>query len=101
MAHELGVIDISDKTQETESSTYSAHFVSDKISPTRKGNRDSIPLTLLIEGGYELSTNLQGKWYKPTSTQHCDWGNIIHGIEYECSVDKQDHSIKITSCIFQ
>ena len=54
-----------------------------------------------IEGGYELSTNLQGKWYKPTSTQHCDWGNIIHGIEYECSVDKQDHSIKITSCIFQ
>ena len=48
MAHELEVIDISDKTQETESSTYSAHFVSDKISPTRKGNRDSIPLTLLV-----------------------------------------------------
>merc|ERR1712179_433368 len=82
MGQQLPMIDISDQTQESESSAFSAKFNSNHISPTKKGSRDNIPLTLLMEGDYELSTNLQGKWYKPTSTQHCDWGTIVHNIEY-------------------
>jgi len=101
MGQQLPMIDISDQTQESESSAFSAKFNSNHISPTKKGSRDNIPLTLLMEGDYELSTNLQGKWYKPTSTQHCDWGTIVHNIEYECTVDKQEHSINITKCTFQ
>lgn len=100
MEQGLVVIDISHTTEDKESSAYSAHF-SPHVSPTKNGSRDTIPLTLTIEDGYELSTNLQGKWYKPTSTQHCDWGTIVHGIEYDCSFDNQDHTIKIIKCRIQ
>jgi len=50
MGQQLPMIDISDQTQESESSAFSAKFNSNHISPTKKGSRDNIPLTLLVRG---------------------------------------------------
>ena len=122
MERKLEVMDVSDKLEDTNSSAYSAQLHTDNVTPTKKGQRDSIPLTLQvintikqsinhkkcsfcpiqqIQENYEFSTHLQGKWYKSASTQHCDWGTSVHAIEYECSVDQQNNCIKILKDTFR
>lgn len=95
MERQLDVAEKSNEDGGIDSTAYTAQFQTDHASPTKKGQRETIPILIKLQGGYELSISLQVKWYKATSTQHCEWGTSVKFIEYECTIDQTTNSIKV------
>ena len=48
MTHNLEVVDITDKSDESNTSVCTAKFHSDKVEPTKKGQRDNVPLNVTV-----------------------------------------------------
>lgn len=48
-----------------------------------------------FQGGYSLTVTLQCKFYKENEVEHCQWGQAMHYLDYDCEIKEGSSHIDV------
>lgn len=74
---------------------YVAMFSSHGYDLSKSGKRKELLIVLELDNGVYMKISLQLKLYKAGETTHCQWGNKLSAVEYECQIDSGHNYVKV------
>uniref|UniRef100_T1JGP9 CB1 cannabinoid receptor-interacting protein 1 n=1 Tax=Strigamia maritima TaxID=126957 RepID=T1JGP9_STRMM len=93
-------LDVEEKSRDHSECVYSAVWSTAGILPTRKGEREQVPIIIKISEKGTLKACFQAKMYKAEDEQHCAWGSSLHSIEWECNANEHRNHVDVAKETF-
>ncbi|XP_067136480.1 CB1 cannabinoid receptor-interacting protein 1-like [Centruroides vittatus] len=88
-------------SRECNSVSYSVNWSTASVSATKRGQRDTLMITINIKDQGILTMKPQVKFYKSTDNQHYTWGKALTRIDYECHYKDGSSFIEIDKEIYR
>ncbi|KAK6642287.1 hypothetical protein RUM44_014010 [Polyplax serrata] len=74
-----------ERSRDSTANAYSTYYSTKGLTPSRRGTRQIMTITMKVQGSGDVSTRIQVKVYNQTDVAHCEWGSKLHCIELDCS----------------
>ncbi|XP_014228360.1 CB1 cannabinoid receptor-interacting protein 1-like [Trichogramma pretiosum] len=74
-----------ERARDRNASAYSAYHSTKDKEPSKRGEREELPIYMCVLDSGELIIRLQIKYYRADDQSHCEWGSRLHCIELDCS----------------
>ncbi|KAK2727578.1 CB1 cannabinoid receptor-interacting protein 1-like [Artemia franciscana] len=94
-------LELVQKFGDSNACVHSSNFNTNGLKPSKKKERETMVLSLKIKEVGLLQMETQMKLYSASSTQHCQWGTMLHGIEMECESSPESDYVKIIKEIYR
>ncbi|CAM1328346.1 CNRIP1 (predicted) [Pycnogonum litorale] len=94
-------VEFEEKSRDNTASAYSLVWSTDNNPVTKNGTRSVMPVRIKLRDIGNLQLILQTKFYKQEDTQHAEWGNTFHCVDYECKVNESRTVVSVEKETFR
>ncbi|XP_076830799.1 CB1 cannabinoid receptor-interacting protein 1b [Brachyhypopomus gauderio] len=78
------IFPLDQQSKDPQSVVYSGTYETEGIAHTKKGERQSVLVSIQLTRAGLFETVWQVKFYSSKKRDHCQWGNSFRSIDYEC-----------------
>lgn len=83
------------KDDDEGSISYTSEFDTFGYDLSKREGRTEMPISFKFQGGYNLTVSLQCKFYKEKEVEHCQWGQALTYLDYDCEIKQGSSNIDV------